>query len=34
MEDNIDPDFDPDLYEIDRSTDEEAPEDDTHGEEA
>ena len=26
MEDNIHPDFDPDLYETDQSTDEEAPE--------
>ena len=33
-EDNIDPDFDPDLYETDQSTDEEAPEEEAQREEA
>ena len=31
MEDNIHPDFDPDLLETDQSTDEEAPEEEAHG---
>ena len=34
MEDNIDPDFDLDFHETDQSTDEEAPKEEAHREEA